>query len=72
MTTGATRPSCCSSTSVGSRIKTSPLRADIAARKAAEEKLAHQAALTRVGQMAAIVAREPRNPLVGVKVPSRL
>jgi two-component system CheB/CheR fusion protein len=39
------------------------IRADITARKAAEETLVQQAALAQLGQMAAVVAHEVRNPL---------
>jgi PAS domain S-box-containing protein len=43
------------------------IRSDITARKLAEEKLGRQEALARVGQMAAVVAHEVRNPLAAIK-----
>jgi PAS domain S-box-containing protein len=43
------------------------IRFDITARKMAESRLVEQASLTRLGQMAAVVAHEVRNPLAGVK-----
>jgi len=43
------------------------IRADITARKAAEDTLVQQEALAKVGEMAAVVAHEVRNPLAGIK-----
>jgi PAS domain S-box-containing protein len=43
------------------------IRAYITARKAAEQQLVQQASLARLGQMAAVVAHEVKNPLAGIK-----
>lgn len=43
------------------------IRYDITARKAAEAQLREQAALARLGQLAAVVAHEVRNPLAGLR-----
>jgi PAS domain S-box-containing protein len=43
------------------------IRSDITQRKAAETKLVEQSALAQLGQLAAVVAHEVRNPLAGVR-----
>jgi len=43
------------------------IRYDVTARKAAEAQLREQAALARLGQLAAVVAHEVRNPLAGLR-----
>ena len=43
------------------------IRSDITQRKAMEQRLADQAALAQLGEFAAVVAHEVRNPLAGVK-----
>src|SRR5215213_8872414 len=43
------------------------IRSDVTQRKAAEAQLMNQAALAQLGQLAAVVAHEVRNPLAGVR-----
>ena len=42
------------------------IRSDITERKAAEQRLVEQGSLVRLGQMAAVVAHEVRNPIAGI------
>ena len=42
------------------------IRSDITERKLAEQRLVEQGALVRLGQMAAVVAHEVKNPLAGI------
>src|SRR5262245_15509952 len=43
------------------------IRYEITARKRSEERLREQAALTRLGEMAAVVAHEVKNPIAGIR-----
>lgn len=43
------------------------IRSDVTERKRAEERLREQAALTRLGELAAVVAHEVRNPIAGAQ-----
>jgi len=43
------------------------IRYDITARKASEVRLREQAALARLGEMAAVVAHEVKNPIAGIR-----
>lgn len=43
------------------------ISSDITDRKRAEARLGHQAALAKIGEMAAVVAHEVRNPMAGVR-----
>jgi len=51
----------------GSPYQYMAIRYDITERKRTEELLLEQAALTRLGEMAAVVAHEVKNPLAGIR-----
>jgi PAS domain S-box-containing protein len=51
----------------GSPYQYMAIRYDITERKRSEELLREQAALTRLGEMAAVVAHEVKNPLAGIR-----
>ncbi|MEQ1759393.1 MAG: ATP-binding protein [Vicinamibacterales bacterium] len=53
--------------SAGKPYQYTAIRSDITQRKAAEARVREQAALARLGQMAAVVAHEVKNPLAGIK-----
>jgi PAS domain S-box-containing protein len=65
--TGWTRRSSRSSTRAAGRRQYLAIRSDITARKQAEAQLTAQAALTQLGELAAVVAHEVRNPLAGLR-----
>jgi len=54
-------------TDLGKPYQYMAIRYDVTARKLAEAQLVNQASLTRLGEMAAIVAHEVRNPLAGLR-----
>src|SRR5262249_16228702 len=43
------------------------IRYEVTARKKSEEQLREQEALTRLGEMAAVVAHEVKNPIAGIR-----
>ena len=65
--TGSIRRSCRFSTAQGKPRQYLAIRYEITARKHAEAQLREQAALAQLGQLAAVVAHEVRNPLAGLR-----
>ena len=51
----------------GKPVQYTAIRYDITERKRSEELLREQAALARLGQMAAVVAHEVKNPIAGIR-----